>query len=102
MKQGMTGALLAMSLTFGISMASAAVDGDAALGLSKSNGCLKFHAIDKDKKGPSYKKMADKYRGKADAQNILIKNMTTGPNVKFDDGSEDHHKIIDTKEQDKL
>lgn len=103
MKQGLiTAALLASSFTFGVSTASATVDADAAMSLSKSNGCLKCHAVDKDKKGPSYKKIADKYRGKADGQSIVIKNITTGPKVKFDDGTEDQHKIIDTKEQDKL
>jgi len=103
MKRGMmTGALLAISLTMTVSGAIAAVDSDAALSLSKSNGCLKCHAVDKDKKGPSYKKIAEKYRGKPDAENMLIKNITTGPKIKFEDGTEDQHKIIDTREQDKL
>jgi cytochrome c len=103
MKHGtITVALLVISFTLGISTAAAAVDAEAALSLSKSNGCLKCHAVDRDKKGPSYKKIAEKYKGKADAENTLIKNITTGPKVKFDDGTEDRHKIIDTKEQDKL
>lgn len=44
------------------------------------------------------KKIAAKYKGKADGQEKVIKNITTGPKVKLDDGSEEEHKIIDTKD----
>ncbi len=80
--------------------ASAAVDEDAAKALAKKNDCFKCHAIDKTKKGPSYKKIAAKYKGKeAEGESKMIKNMTTGPKVKLEDGSEEDHKIIDTKDQ---
>ena len=76
----------------------AAVDVDAAKALSKKNDCTKCHAPDKSKKGPSLKKIADKYRGKADGQEKAIKNMTSGLKVKLEDGTEEDHKIIDTKD----
>ena len=41
--------------------ASAAIDEEAAKSLAKKNDCFKCHAVDKTKKGPSYKKIADKY-----------------------------------------
>ncbi len=75
-----------------------AVDADAAKALAKRNDCMKCHAIDKSKKGPSYKKVADKYRGKADGQSKLITNFTTEPLVKLSDGKEEKHKLIDTKD----
>jgi cytochrome c len=78
--------------------ASAAVDADAAKALAKSNDCFKCHALDKPKKGPSYKKIADKYKGKANAQTELIRHITSGEKVKLDDGTEEDHKIIDTKD----
>jgi cytochrome c len=78
--------------------AHAAVDVEAAKALAKSNDCLKCHAADKDKKGPSMKKIADKYRGKPDGIEKAIKNMTEGKKVKLSDGSEENHKIIDTKD----
>ncbi|MEY4750451.1 MAG: hypothetical protein RIQ60_2665 [Pseudomonadota bacterium] len=78
--------------------AQAAVDADAAQALAKKNDCLKCHSIDKEKKGPSYKKIAAKYKGKADGEEKVIKNITTGPKVKLDDGSEEDHKIINTKD----
>ena len=78
--------------------ATAAVDADAAQALAKKNDCFKCHAIDKDKKGPSYKKIAAKYKGKPEGQDALIKNFTTGPKVKLDDGTEEEHKILNTKD----
>lgn len=78
--------------------AHAAVDADAAQALFKENGCTKCHSVDKTKKGPSLKKIAAKYKGKPDGQEKAIKNFTTGPKVKLDDGSEEEHKVIDTKD----
>ena len=61
----------------------AAVDADAARALAKGNDCLKCHAIDKDKKGPSLQKIAAKYKGKADGQDKVVKSMTDGKKVKM-------------------
>ena len=79
--------------------ASAAVDEDAAKATAKRNDCFKCHAVDKTKKGPSYQKIAAKFKGKADAEERIIKNITTGPKVKLEDGTEEDHKIIDTKDK---
>lgn len=65
----------------------------------KKQGCMKCHAIDKTKKGPSYKKIAEKLKGKPDAEAKVIKNITTSPKVKLEDGTEEEHKIIETKDQ---
>ena len=35
--------------------------------LAKSSGCLTCHAVDAKKMGPSFKEIAAKYKGKADA-----------------------------------
>jgi cytochrome c len=77
---------------------AADIDSDAAKALAKKNDCFKCHAIDKTKKGPSYKKIAEKYKGKADGEEKAIKNFTTGGKVKLEDGTEEEHKIIDTKD----
>ena len=82
--------------------AQAAIDEDAAKALAKSNDCLKCHAVDKDKKGPSMAKISAKYKGKADGQEKAIKNMTEGQKVKLSDGTEEKHKIIDTKDMKEL
>ena len=75
-----------------------AVDADAAQALAKKSGCLKCHAIDKTKKGASFKKTAAKYKGKADAEAKLIDNITKAPKVKFEDGTEEEHKVVETKD----
>lgn len=85
-----------LSLSF--SAIAADVDADAAQALAKKNDCMKCHAIDKTKKGPSYKKVAAKYKGKADGEEKIMKNITTGPKVKLEDGTEEDHKIIDSKD----
>ena len=96
MKRLIVAGLLLGSITAAVSLtASAAIDADAAQSLAKKNDCFKCHAVDKTKKGPSLKKIAEKYKGKAEEN--VIKNITTGPKVKLDDGTEEDHKIIDTK-----
>ena len=91
-------AVLATSSAFFMNVASAEIDADAAKKLAKRNDCFKCHAVDKTKKGPSYMKISAKYKGKADAETKLIKQITTGPKVKLEDGTEEEHKIIDTKD----
>lgn len=81
---------------------AAGVDAEAAKALAKENDCFKCHAMDKTKKGPSYKKIAAKYKGKADGESKLITNFTTGPKVKLEDGTEEEHKIIKTKDEKQL
>ncbi len=76
----------------------AAVDAAAAQALFKKNDCTKCHSVDKTKKGPALQKIAANYKGKADGQDKVIKAMTTGPKVKLDDGSQEDHKVIDTKD----
>lgn len=92
-------ALKALSICAAVAFASgayAAVDAEAAKQLAKQNNCLKCHAIDKDKDGPAYKKVAEKYKGKADAEKRLIEHITSGEKAKFPDGHEEEHKIVKT------
>jgi cytochrome c len=91
------GASMVLALA-SFSPAHASVDADAAQALLKKNDCTKCHTVDKTKKGPSWKKVAAKYKGKADGQEKAIKNMTTGLKVKLEDGTEEEHKVIDTKD----
>ena len=82
----------------GLAPAHAAPDAAAAQDLMKSNKCTKCHATDKDKSGPSLKKIAAKYKGKPEGEDAVIKSITTGPKVKLDDGSQEEHTIIKTKD----
>jgi cytochrome c len=44
----------------------------------KSSGCLKCHSVSADKDGPSYKKVAAKYKGKGDAAAKLEGELKAG------------------------
>lgn len=79
-----------------VSTASQALDVEAAKTLARQNNCFKCHAIDKDKEGPAYKKVAEKYKGKATAEARLIEHITSGEKAKFPDGHEEEHKIVKT------
>jgi cytochrome c len=73
-----------------------AADEEAARELARQNNCFKCHAIKKDKDGPAWSKVAEKYKGKPDAEAKLIHHITSGEMAKFPDGHEEKHKIVQT------
>lgn len=79
--------------------AAAQVDEEAAQLLFKQNECGKCHNPTQNKKGPSLKKTAKKYKGDANAEKEVIKHLTTAKKVKLDDGTEEDHKLVDSKDQ---
>ena len=85
---------------FGVlsSSAALALDAGAAEKLARKSGCLKCHAPDKDKDGPSMKELAAKWKGKADAEDKLFKHATTKPMVKID-GKEEEHTTLKTSDE---
>ncbi len=89
---GAVAGLLAVSFN-----ATAAVDVEAAKSLARANNCFKCHGETKEKDGPAYNKVAEKYRGKAGAEEKLIHHVTSGEKVKFADGHEEEHKNIKGK-----
>ena len=92
--------LLAGSMFFALAtlnLAHAEIDVKQAEGLMKANKCSSCHHATKTKSGPSLKAMAEEYRGKADAEEHIITQITTGPEVEID-GEKEEHKIIKTKD----
>ena len=75
------------------SLMAQAVDVPAAEALIKESKCAKCHSVDKQKDGPSFKKTAAKYKGKADAEAKLYTHLTTAPMVKIDGVEEEHTKV---------
>lgn len=92
-------ALLAVIATVTVAPPAWAIDVEAAQMLARQNNCFKCHSIDKKKDGPPYRDVAAKYRGKAEAEAKLFHHITAGEKVKFQDGSEDNHKIIQTTDE---
>ena len=76
------------------SLANAAVDADAAQALLKKSDCLKCHAVDKKKDGPSFKETAKKYKGKADAEATLVAKIKEGKGHPATKASEDDAKSL--------
>jgi cytochrome c len=81
---------------FGWATPAKAADADAAQALLKKSDCMKCHAIDKKKEGPPFKETAKKYKGKADAEDKLIKHVTTKPMIEIDGKKEEHKSIKST------
>ena len=97
--------LLAMSMFFvlpALTSAKAEMDKREAKAIMHENKCTKCHSETRTKTGPSLEKIAEKNKGKANAVDELIKQMTTGPMIKLEDGSQEEHKIIDIKDPAKL
>ena len=46
--------------------------------LAKSAGCLNCHAVDTKKVGPAFKDVAAKFKGKADAEKMLVAQLKDG------------------------
>ena len=90
--------LIAVAAVVGLSLSAAAfaeIDAEATF---KENDCHKCHHATKAKKGPSLAKISARYKEKKLDEKEAVKHMTTGKKVKLDDGSEEDHKIIDTKD----
>ena len=90
-----------LSLSGALVLATPAVAADAAAGeaVAKKEGCLKCHAVDKKKEAVSLKEIAKKYAGKSDAEAKILHQITAGEKVKMEDGTEENHKIIKTKDK---
>lgn len=89
-------AAVAAALAFSVS--AQAADASAAQALLKKSDCGKCHSVDKKKDGPAYKETAKKYKGKADAEEKLIKHVTTSPMIEVD-GKKEEHKSVKTTDQ---
>lgn len=98
MKQ-ITGAFAAAAVTLtaaGWSTGALAADVEAAKALAQQNGCMQCHSLRSDKDASSFLKIAEKYKGQADAVDELVRHMTTGAEVKLPDGTKEKHKVAVT------
>ena len=74
-------------------VAARAADDKAAEKTLRDNDCTKCHSVAKEKEGPAYKKVAEKYKGKPDSAQKLTVHMTSEPMVEVD-GKKEKHKMI--------
>jgi cytochrome c len=94
---GLPSLIAALVLLSGVTAANAA-DETAARGLARQSNCFKCHSVEKKKDGPAWRDVAAKYRGNPDAEAKLIKHVTSGEKAKFEDGHEEDHPIVKSKD----
>lgn len=79
------------------------VDAVAAKKLARKEHCLRCHAVAKKKEGPSYQAIAYKYKDQPDAQEKLVKHITSGEEmVKLSDGHKELHKFDKSRDPDQI
>ena len=76
-----------------------AVDARAAQNVLRQDKCMTCHAVDRKKDGPSFKEVAEKYRGKADAEAALTRHISE-PSMVEVDGQEEEHGTVSTIDPD--
>ena len=69
---------IATLLAAGIAALAATAPASASEALAKKHNCLACHAVDKKVVGPSYKDVANKYRGDKSAEAKLIEKVKKG------------------------
>jgi len=69
---------IAIFLAAGIAAAAAAAPASASEALAKKHNCLACHSVDKKVVGPSYKDVANKYRGDKAAEAKLVEKVKKG------------------------
>ncbi len=92
---------LLTALLFIIPVNAFSADEATAMSLLKKSKCLTCHSPDKKKDGPSYKKVAEKYRGKPEVISKLFKHLTEPSMVEID-GEEEEHGSVKTRDEDKI
>ena len=88
------------SIALVLPLGAEAADAAAAQALARQNNCFRCHAVDKKKDAPAWKDVAAKQKSNKNAEADLIKHLTTGPKVKFEDGHQEDHPVIKAKSPD--
>jgi cytochrome c len=79
-----------------------ALDIIAAQSLARQSGCPQCHQIYQKKVGPAWKDVAAKYHADPDAEHRLYVHVTTGRKPRFDDGHEESHPVVKTRDPDRI
>ncbi|RLA36111.1 MAG: class I cytochrome c [Gammaproteobacteria bacterium] len=68
--------------------------------LLRKNDCFKCHTVDRDKDGPSYQSVAEKYKDHPDPRESLFEHLTSSPTITVNRKEEAHvsFKTTDTQE----
>jgi cytochrome c len=91
--------LSATAFALCLSTDAVAADAAAAQALARQNNCFKCHSIEKKGDMASWKEIAAKVKNEKGIEAKLMTHLTTGPKVKFPDGTETTHPVIKAKDQ---
>jgi cytochrome c len=67
-----------VAASFGVSAAEQPVSSANAMSIARSNACMGCHAIDRKLVGPSFRQVAEKYKGQPQAGAQLEKKVRNG------------------------
>lgn len=70
--------LIALAAATGLTLATGTLAADPGEALTKNNGCVACHSVDKKLVGPSYKEIAAKYKADKGAEAALVKKVKAG------------------------
>jgi cytochrome c len=98
MLRSLTAAAVAAALAMAVSPSVLAQDVAAAEATLKKSGCLKCHAADRKKDGPSFKESGAAFKAKPDGEKLLFTRLSTTTKIKVD-GKEEDHDPLKTKNE---
>jgi cytochrome c len=74
---------------------AAAADAQSAVHTLRQNACFRCHAVNKEKNGPAWQKISQKYHSQPDAEERLTHYLTSeGQTALFPDGHQEPHKTL--------
>jgi cytochrome c len=68
--------------------------------MARKNDCFKCHAVEREKDGPSWHAVAEKYRDKPEAREKLYTHLTTAPIIDLKGDPEKHKQLEDLSKED--
>lgn len=69
---------IGVTALLGLGMAATPAMANSGAELTQKNGCMACHGVDKKILGPGFKEVANKYKGNAQAVNLLVKKVKDG------------------------
>ena len=91
-------AIASAGLALSLPVVAQEVDAEAAKLQFRQDGCGKCHHPSRSTMGPALRRIARDYKDAANAEQDIIKFITTPKKIKLEDGSEEEHPVVDSKD----
>lgn len=93
--------LMAMALAIVLAsgpLSASTIDLKAAERLAKKSNCSKCHHPERKRESTPWREVAKKYKSDPEAEGKLMQHLTSGKKVKFEDGHEEKHLVVKSKD----